>query len=112
MWAMVSPVLQVLENQSIIKRGMPSPVFKRVSEKFKTASIQVADNQSFPPEMLLSRLSFSHFIELSNTETALKRAFYEVQAIKNNWTVKELERASLETLKQLLERDRDLLNDV
>jgi predicted nuclease of restriction endonuclease-like (RecB) superfamily len=45
------------------------------------------------PELLLERLSFSHFIELLNAETPLKRSFYEVQSIKNNWSVRELKRA-------------------
>jgi predicted nuclease of restriction endonuclease-like (RecB) superfamily len=47
----------------------------------------------FPPEVLLSHLSFSHFVELLRADTPLKRAFYEVQTIKNNWGVRELERA-------------------
>ncbi len=44
-------------------------------------------------DILLSRLSFSHFIELLKAEMPLKRAFYEVSAIKNNWNVRELKRA-------------------
>lgn len=50
-------------------------------------------NSSFPPNLLLSRLSFSHFIELIKAETELKRIFYEVQSVKNNWSVRELSRA-------------------
>jgi predicted nuclease of restriction endonuclease-like (RecB) superfamily len=42
---------------------------------------------------LLSRLSFSHFIELIRVEDNLQRLFYEVEAIKNNWSVRELARA-------------------
>ena len=38
-------------------------------------------------------LSFSHFIELLKAETALKRTFYEIQALKNNWSVRDLKRA-------------------
>ena len=44
-------------------------------------------------ELLLNRLTFSHFIELLRAETPLKRAFYETEAIKNNWSVRHLERA-------------------
>lgn len=56
----------------------------------------VATRQDFPntnPDLLLSRLSFSHFIELLKADSALKRAFYEVQTISNNWSVRELKRA-------------------
>jgi predicted nuclease of restriction endonuclease-like (RecB) superfamily len=46
-----------------------------------------------PPELLLSHLSFSHFIELFRVEEPLERFFYEVETIKNNWSVRELKRA-------------------
>jgi predicted nuclease of restriction endonuclease-like (RecB) superfamily len=45
------------------------------------------------PNLLLTRLSFSHFIELLNTDSPVKRGFYEIQAINNNWSVRELKRA-------------------
>lgn len=48
---------------------------------------------SYDADTLLNRLSFSHFIELLNAETSLKRSFYEIQTIKNNWSVRELARA-------------------
>ncbi|TVR36920.1 MAG: DUF1016 family protein [Cryomorphaceae bacterium] len=48
---------------------------------------------SVEPELLLNRLSFSHFIELLNINDPLKRAFYEIQAVKNNWGVREMGRA-------------------
>lgn len=52
-----------------------------------------SSNLSPAPELLLNRLTFSHFIELLRAETPLKRAFYETEAIKNNWSVRHLERA-------------------
>ena len=45
------------------------------------------------PELLLSRLTFTHFVELIRVEDDLQRLFYEVETIKNNWTVRELKRA-------------------
>lgn len=42
---------------------------------------------------LINYLSFSHIIELLKADTPLKRFFYENQAIKNNWSVRELQRA-------------------
>jgi predicted nuclease of restriction endonuclease-like (RecB) superfamily len=51
------------------------------------------DDLRLAPELLLSRLSFSHFIELIRIEDPLQRLFYEVETIKNNWTVRELKRA-------------------
>jgi predicted nuclease of restriction endonuclease-like (RecB) superfamily len=43
--------------------------------------------------LLLNRLSFSHFIELLKIGISLKRSFYETETIKNNWSVRELQRA-------------------
>jgi predicted nuclease of restriction endonuclease-like (RecB) superfamily len=45
------------------------------------------------PELLLNKLSFSHFIELLKSDTVAKRSFYEMEAIKNNWSVRDLQRA-------------------
>ena len=45
-----------------------------------------------PPEKLLNHLSYSHFVELLKQEDPLKRTFYEVQAIKNAWNVRQLKR--------------------
>ncbi|HEV3327387.1 MAG TPA: PDDEXK nuclease domain-containing protein [Puia sp.] len=42
---------------------------------------------------LLSKLSFSHFIELMRADTRLKQVFYETEAMVNNWSVRELQRA-------------------
>jgi len=45
------------------------------------------------PTLLLTRLSFSHFLELLVLDQPLQRAFYEVQTVKNSWSVRELKRA-------------------
>ncbi len=43
--------------------------------------------------LLIERLSYSHFIELLKADDDLKRSFYENEAIKNNWSVRNLKRA-------------------
>lgn len=43
-------------------------------------------------ERLRGELSFSHLLELSRIDQPLTRAFYELEAIKNGWTVRELRR--------------------
>jgi len=85
-----STVLRKLQNTEL----SPNGIFSTVSIKLDTlADNQTATEYSFAPEVLFSKLSFSHFLELINAETPLKRAFYEVQAIKNNWGVRDLNRA-------------------
>jgi len=51
------------------------------------------DDLQLSPELLLSRLSFSHFIELTRVDDSSQRLFYEVETIKNNWSVRDLKRA-------------------
>jgi predicted nuclease of restriction endonuclease-like (RecB) superfamily len=45
------------------------------------------------PNQLLNKLSFSHFVELIKVESGMKRVFYETEAMVNNWSVRELQRA-------------------
>lgn len=42
---------------------------------------------------LLSRLTFSHFVELLKADSSIRRAFYEIESIKNGWSVRDLQRA-------------------
>lgn len=79
-------------------------IVQTVSEQFQITGfqsdriIQTLSEQSdhvmtTPVDLLLNRLSFSHIVELIKTDTSLKRAFYETETIRNNWSVRELQRA-------------------
>ena len=59
----------------------------------QTLSVELMEEYPIPSKMLLSRLSFTHFVELISKDDPLERLFYEVETIKNNWSVRELERA-------------------
>ncbi|MCK4488509.1 MAG: DUF1016 family protein [Desulfobacterales bacterium] len=56
---------------------------------------------SVDPRILMQHFSFRHFTELIKIREPLKRAFYEQQAIKGNWSSRQLKR-QIESL--LLER--------
>lgn len=45
-----------------------------------------------PPEMLISRLSFSHIREILPINDAFERFFYEFECIKGTWSVREFRR--------------------
>lgn len=45
-----------------------------------------------PPQDILSKLSFSHIIEIMTQDDPLARFFYETECIKGTWSVKELRR--------------------
>jgi predicted nuclease of restriction endonuclease-like (RecB) superfamily len=61
---------------------------------------------------LLSQLSFSHFRELIKIEKDLKRSFYETEAIKGTWSVRELQRQinSLYYERSALSKDKKKLS--
>jgi predicted nuclease of restriction endonuclease-like (RecB) superfamily len=58
-----------------------------------TAELSYPDTLQADMNLLLTNLSFSHFIELLKADSPTKRRFYEVQTIKNNWGVRDLKRA-------------------
>lgn len=49
-------------------------------------------NLYVPGEKLLSKLSFSHLVELIKIQDHLKRTFYEIECNKGTWSVHELKR--------------------
>ena len=80
------------ELQITVKNAVSS-ISIEANKIWRTAVIESNDNLEIVPELLLSRLSYTHFIELIRIDNSLERLFYEVETIKNNWSVRELERA-------------------
>lgn len=81
-----STVLRKFKNTDLIAQD----IFSTVSIELKNST---QNEFSYEPEILLNQLSFSHFVELLNSENHTKKAFYEIQTIKNNWGVRALSRA-------------------
>jgi predicted nuclease of restriction endonuclease-like (RecB) superfamily len=86
--------------QSIDYNGnaIPYSLFAKSSDDTPDDTILLKSEENnnelqLSPKLLLSRLSFSHFIELIRVEDSLQRLFYEVETIKNNWSIRELKRA-------------------
>lgn len=78
-------------NQVLSGLALPGTIWQMPSAK----SGKELDHKGYKEaeaDVLLSRLSFSHLIELARESDDLKRAFYELQAIKGNWSVTELQR--------------------
>jgi predicted nuclease of restriction endonuclease-like (RecB) superfamily len=86
-WLTLSAELQNIQ----LAGRLPVPVEKL--NIWLTLSAKSEESVNVPPELLLSRLSYSHFIELIRVDDELQRLFYEVEAIKNNWNIRELRRA-------------------
>jgi len=60
--------------------------------KSHTLSKDNNDELSIPVEISISKLNYTHFVEFVKIEELLKRAFYEIQSLKNNWTIEQLKR--------------------
>jgi predicted nuclease of restriction endonuclease-like (RecB) superfamily len=83
------------------------PARTGVSEKMGTASPQL----HVSPENMLQRLSYSQIELIVDQEDDLKRAFYEIECIRGNWSVRELKRqvASLYYERSGLSRNKEKL---
>ncbi|GEP46120.1 PDDEXK nuclease domain-containing protein [Brevifollis gellanilyticus] len=63
-----------------------------------SSSAEIAIRESLTPELgapthaLVSQLSFTHLEQLLAIDDPLKRAFYEIECIRGNWSVRDLKR--------------------
>ena len=70
--------LQLLEDK---ETEVERPICDSVKHKFK-----------MDPEMLITRLSFTHIRQLLSIDDPFERFFYELECIKGTWSVRELRR--------------------
>ena len=69
------------ENLAVVEEELRGSICETASRKFET-----------PPELLVTRLSFSHIKEIMPIEDPMERFFYELECIKGTWNVRELRR--------------------
>jgi len=87
-WGTLSPKLGASLSGGV--KSVLRPTLKTVS--ISNIRGTMSPKLGFPPEKLLTNLSFSHFAELIELEDPLKRAFYEIESIRGNWSVRDLKR--------------------
>ncbi len=85
------------KSLSDLRIGPDGPIRETVSPEFGLSGKEV-----------ITRLSFSHFVELLAVEDPLKRSFYEAECIRGNWDVRGLKRqiASLYFERSALSHDK------
>ena len=66
-----------------------------------------ADKESWTPGRLNPNLSWTHYRTLLRVSRSEARAFYEIEAIKNNWSARELERQINSLLYERLALSKD-----
>jgi len=75
------------KGKSLISE-LPDPLRETGCRIVETLSPQL----TVPGSKLVERLSFTHIIEMIRIDDPLKRAFYEIECIRGNWSVRELKR--------------------
>ncbi len=81
--------LKIYLNQLVTE----DKVFWSLPDELSPSSeLQVADIPRIPCSTLLRALSFTHFVELIKIDDLLKRSFYEIEAVRGNWSSRELKR--------------------
>lgn len=84
--------LQVLEGlEGIEKLGFAIPTEER-DAIVGTLSPLLQTEFLIPGEKLISKLSYSHLELLLPIENQIKRTFYELEAIKGTWSIREFKR--------------------
>ena len=69
-----------------------APIWQTLSAKFTSAASSADSELRTDLESLVVSVSFSHFVELMSVEDPLKRSFYELECVRGNWSVRELQR--------------------
>jgi len=98
----------------LILEILPDEIRQPVADQFKIViSGQISDQADFltSPKLLLQHFSFRHFTELIKIKEPLKRTFYEQQAIKGNWSSRQLKRQAESLLLERtgISRDKEVL---
>ena len=63
------------EKMVFIEKKLSGSICETASRKFET-----------PPELLVTRLSFSHIKEIMTIDAPMERFFYELECIKGTWS--------------------------
>jgi predicted nuclease of restriction endonuclease-like (RecB) superfamily len=111
-----SYIHELLPDDSIrrlLTAGFDTAIRRSVTAELKSTDIQ-QDKVFISPKILMSKLSYTHFEKTSKITDPLQRAFYEMECIKGNWSVAELERQveSLYFERSGLSKDKKKLSDL
>ncbi len=82
-------------------------IFYKVYEKQQTLSVKSTDNNNSLIENSNFQLSWSHYLLLMRIDNPNERKFYEIEAIENNWSLREMQRQFDSALYERLVLSRD-----
>jgi len=88
---LVYPMIwQTVSAKSLLK-VIPRSIRQTLSAKSSKTVATPAQLDKYASE-LIKKLSFSHFAEMIGVADRTQRAFYEIECIRGNWSVRELKR--------------------
>jgi predicted nuclease of restriction endonuclease-like (RecB) superfamily len=96
----------VLRSQSEGDEGNPT----RHSPSGKSGVWPISNSwsqESWKPGLLHPNLSWTHYRTLVRVDRPIARSFYEIEAVKNNWAARELERQINSLLFERLAKSKD-----
>jgi predicted nuclease of restriction endonuclease-like (RecB) superfamily len=94
----------ISETASRKSAGAPVPPLEQSSE---TPSRKSSDRTDCQPGTLHPSLSWSHYRQLLRVARPEARAFYEIESIRNAWSVRELQRQTASLLYDRLAKSKD-----
>jgi predicted nuclease of restriction endonuclease-like (RecB) superfamily len=87
------PIAQTVSAQSPSNRSLPEPVTLAVSKVGDTsAQITQTPSAQLSPIMPCFSLPWSHYVKLLAVQDPEARAFYETEALRGGWSVRQLDR--------------------
>jgi len=95
-----------------------SPKGQTLSAEFQTenssTSLTISENEKSQTLSAKFNLSWSHYLKLMRIDDENERKFYEIEAAKNNWSVRELERQYDSALytRLVLSRDKNKVKEL
>ncbi len=101
-------------TKNSISENVSRKLNKRENEEENTTKILDSKSKSKSNFRPVFKLSWSHYLKLIRIEDQNERGFYEIEAIQNFWTLKELQRQVDSALYQrlALSRDKDQIKEL
>jgi predicted nuclease of restriction endonuclease-like (RecB) superfamily len=88
---LIYPEIWQTPSAETFERLIPSSIWKTLPAKSQT-TLPIPKQPAIQALDLMQKLSFSHLAELIAISDETKRAFYEIECIRGNWSVRELKR--------------------
>ena len=102
----ISYALRNLSSTGLESTGRPKGHALR-DQSPSTAILYAPRKESWKPGQLYPSLSWTHYRTLLRVDKPQARAFHEIEAIKNNWAARELERQKNSLLYERLALSKD-----